>query len=89
MFWRERVAVFIDGCYWHGCPEHCRLSGANLAWWESKIAENRARDRDTDAQLQAAGWVVVRSWSHEGPDAVAAKVETLVRRRRGSLSADD
>lgn len=86
VFRRERVAVFVDGCYWHGCPEHCRLSGANLAWWESKIAANRARDRDTDAQLETAGWVVVRAWSHEDPDAVAATVEATVRGRRGSPS---
>nr|WP_276113845.1 very short patch repair endonuclease [Desertimonas flava] len=89
VFRRERVAVFVDGCYWHGCPEHCRLSGANLAWWKSKIAANQARDHDTDARLEAAGWIVIRAWAHEAPEAVATRVEAAVRGRRGSIAVDD
>jgi len=81
VFSRSRVAVFIDGCYWHGCPDHCRLSGQNLAWWRDKIARNRERDADTDAMLRSAGWAVVRAWAHEDPIAVAMRIEDLVKRR--------
>lgn len=59
-----RVAVFVDGCFWHGCPEHCRMPGSNVAYWEAKIARNRARDQRNDAALAGAGWRVVRIWEH-------------------------
>lgn len=70
------VAVFIDGCYWHGCPKHCVTSGKNRSWWNRKIATNRIRDRDTSRRLRAAGWTVVRIWEHEN---VTRAVERLVR----------
>lgn len=76
-----RLAVFVDGCWWHGCPAHCRGSRANAAWWRAKAARNRARDADTDARLRAAGWAVVRLWEHDDPRLAAALVaETLARR---------
>src|SRR6202011_2638685 len=68
VFVRARVAVFVDGCFWHGCPVHSRQSKTNAAWWDQKIATNQRRDRDTDARLAQAGWLVVRVWEHDAPD---------------------
>jgi DNA mismatch endonuclease (patch repair protein) len=68
----DRVAVFLDGCFWHGCSEHFRPPTTNAGYWTAKIAGNRARDASTTALLEAAGWVVVRAWEHE-PTAVAAR----------------
>ena len=68
----DRVAVFLDGCFWHGCPEHFRPPATHADYWTAKIAGNRARDASTGALLEAAGWVVVRVWEHE-PTAVAAR----------------
>jgi DNA mismatch endonuclease (patch repair protein) len=70
----RRVAVFVDGCYWHGCPEHGTLPKANAAWWQTKIEANRARDRDTDERLRAAGWTVIRVWEHEDANSAAQRV---------------
>ena len=70
----KRVAIFIDGCFWHGCPEHGRRPNVkNGHYWSPKIAGNQARDTHT-AALQAAGWTVLRFWEHEDADAVAANV---------------
>jgi len=80
VFTRARVAVFVDGCYWHGCPLHCRLSGQNVKWWRAKIDGNRRRDADTDLALEREGWRVVRVWTHEDVTAVADRVEALVRK---------
>jgi DNA mismatch endonuclease (patch repair protein) len=76
------VAVFIDGCFWHGCPDHGTWPKSNAGWWRDKIEQNRARDEATDAALANAGWLVVRAWEHEDPLAVAARVSTAVRSRR-------
>lgn len=78
----ERVAVFVDGCYWHGCPEHYIASKSNTDYWSEKIERNRARDADTDSALIAAGWRVVRAWQHENPDVVAEAVAVIIRMRR-------
>ena len=72
VFRRRRLAVFIDGCYWHGCPEHGTTPSTNRDYWSSKVAANRARDEDTNARLTDAGWQVARYWEHEPPAAVAA-----------------
>lgn len=70
-----RVAVFVDGCYWHGCPEHYRQPVANgETYWAPKIAANRARDEDTNARLREAGWRVVRVWEHAGIEEQLATV---------------
>lgn len=83
-FTRQRVAVFLDGCYWHGCPEHGpRRFGTNSEFWTDKIATNRARDADTTRRLEEAGWVVLRYWEHEDPRVSAAAVADVVRRRLG------
>lgn len=73
------VAVFVDGCYWHGCPAHYRPSTANSEFWENKIRRNRERDAETTKLLEEAGWRVVRAWEHEDPSQVATKVIELVR----------
>ncbi|MFL6238993.1 MAG: very short patch repair endonuclease [Actinomycetes bacterium] len=83
LFSRARVAVFLDGCFWHGCPMHYKPpTGMNAAYWRDKIARNQARDRATDAQLTAAGWHVLRCWEHEDVSQVAIEVESAVRDRR-------
>jgi DNA mismatch endonuclease, patch repair protein len=77
-----KVAVFVDGCFWHGCPEHGTWPRNNAAFWREKIEGNVRRDRDTDARLQDEGWTVVRVWEHEAPaDAAAHR-----RGRRAALS---
>lgn len=81
VFGPARVAVFVDGCFWHCCPDHATSPKANGAWWATKLAANVARDRDTDERLNAAGWTVVRVWEHEDPTAAAARIAELVRSR--------
>ncbi|MER6302746.1 very short patch repair endonuclease [Kitasatospora sp. NPDC001539] len=67
VFTRARVAVFVDGCFWHCCPEHGRQPGVNAGYWGPKLERNVARDRAADDALRAAGWTVVRVWEHEAP----------------------
>lgn len=78
-FPRARLAIFVDGCYWHGCPVHGTSAAANADFWREKIKTNQARDRDTDALLAAAGWTSLRFWEHEDPIAVADAIEIQVR----------
>ncbi|CAL9530602.1 hypothetical protein SUDANB37_04050 [Streptomyces sp. enrichment culture] len=82
VFGPARVAVFVDGCFWHGCPQHATWPKRNAEFWRTKIEGNRARDRDTDAKLAAAGWLAVRVWEHEDPDEAAERVRGLVEARR-------
>ena len=82
VFRRARVAVFVDGCFWHSCPEHATSPKGNGRWWQDKLAANVSRDRDTDERLRAAGWLVVRVWEHEEPTAAAERVKDLVRARQ-------
>lgn len=81
VFPRAQVAVFLDGCFWHGCPEHHTVAAANATFWADKVETNRARDRNTDERLAAAGWVSIRIWEHENPQEAAARVEEVVRSR--------
>jgi DNA mismatch endonuclease (patch repair protein) len=83
VFPRARVAVFLDGCFWHGCPEHHTVAAANAQFWVDKVEGNRARDRDTDGRLSDAGWVSVRVWEHEDPAEAARRIEQVVSARRG------
>jgi DNA mismatch endonuclease (patch repair protein) len=83
-FTRVKLAVYVDGCFWHGCPEHHVRPQANSEWWRWKIERNQARDRDTDRVLEAAGWSVIRIWEHM-PVLQAAE---RVQHRYGELSAD-
>jgi DNA mismatch endonuclease, patch repair protein len=77
-----RVAVFVDGCFWHGCPLHHRPSFKNSDFWRMKIEGNRTRDAETDALLAQAGWRVIRVWEHDDPDVAAHQVEAAVRPAR-------
>jgi DNA mismatch endonuclease (patch repair protein) len=74
VFTRQRVAVFIDGCFWHRCPEHGTSPRANSHYWGPKLDRNVARDRRVDEALTAAGWVVVRLWEHDAPEAAVARI---------------
>jgi DNA mismatch endonuclease (patch repair protein) len=67
VFPRLRLAVFVDGCFWHGCPEHGSIPVRNDWYWKPKLEENRARDRDTNVRLEYAGWTVLRFWEHDSP----------------------
>ena len=69
------MAVFIDGCFWHGCPEHGNAPAANSDWWQRKLDANQARDRDTDRLLYELGWVSIRFWEHENPEEVARLIQ--------------
>ncbi len=77
-FTRAKVAVFVDGCFWHGCPEHGTSPRSNSAWWRQKIATNQRRDADTTAVLVSQGWTVVRCWEHDDPVDVAEEVRAAV-----------
>lgn len=81
VFSRARLAVFVDGCFWHGCPTHGTWPKANAAWWRAKIEANRRRDAATNRLLRKAGWVVERIWEHEAPEAATARIERVVRIR--------
>lgn len=89
VFPRLKVAVFVDGCFWHGCPEHATWPKSNAAEWRSKIEKNRARDAETTRQLEHAGWIVVRVWEHQPAEQAADRIEVVVReaRRRRTVGA--
>jgi DNA mismatch endonuclease (patch repair protein) len=87
VFSKARVAVFVDGCFWHGCPVHGTLPKKNGSWWAAKLEANRMRDADTNARLGAAGWVVLRFWEHENPTIAAGQVVRTVRSRTADRRA--
>ncbi|MDH6282544.1 very short patch repair endonuclease [Prescottella agglutinans] len=78
VFPRKHVAVYVDGCFWHSCPQHATFPKNNAQWWADKLAANVVRDRDTDARLEAAGWHVVRVWEHEDPTEAADRVQAAL-----------
>jgi len=82
VFPRQRVAVFIDGCFWHGCPSHGVRPQTNAAYWSAKIRRNQERDRSNTDVLRAAGWDVVRVWEHEPVEAAVDRIATTVAARR-------
>ncbi|MGW4394447.1 very short patch repair endonuclease [Amycolatopsis nivea] len=82
VFGPARVAVFVDGCFWHGCPEHGTWPKNNADYWRTKIETNRRRDANTDALLLEAGWLSVRIWEHEATDVAASRVIETVQERR-------
>jgi DNA mismatch endonuclease (patch repair protein) len=79
LFTRARVAVFVDGCFWHCCPDHGRKPGVNGGYWGPKLERNVARDRAADEALAAAGWTVIRVWEHEAPEAAAERIMAALR----------
>lgn len=82
VFPRARVAVFVDGCFWHGCPEHASWPKSNADFWREKIETNRSRDADTDQRLTALGWEPIRIWEHEDATRAANRIAELVDVRR-------
>ncbi|WP_246576268.1 very short patch repair endonuclease [Actinospica durhamensis] len=87
IFGPAKVAVFVDGCFWHGCPEHFVPPKTNPGYWDGKIGGNRERDRATDALLTAAGWSVLRYWEHESPEDCARRIADEVAARRPGPTA--
>ncbi|GAA1955101.1 very short patch repair endonuclease [Nocardioides panacihumi] len=79
VFTRAKVAVFVDGCFWHGCPEHHTVAKTNASFWSDKVRRNRARDAGTDQMLLEAGWTVIRVWEHDPPDLVVAQIRAALR----------
>ena len=82
VFAGSKIAVFIDGCFWHGCPDHHTVARSNAEYWAAKVDSNRARDLDTNRRLLAEGWKVLRFWEHEDPSRVATSIVTAVRKAR-------
>jgi DNA mismatch endonuclease, patch repair protein len=80
-FTRRRVAVFVDGCFWHCCPVHGKSPSQNTGYWNPKLARNQERDRLQEKALEAAGWTVLRIWEHEETVEAADRVEELLRSR--------
>jgi DNA mismatch endonuclease (patch repair protein) len=89
IFRRARVAVFLDGCFWHGCPVHGRTPRLNSEFWSAKIERNRKRDDRNSAALEAAGWVVLRYWEHDDLEKAADEIAAVCARRAFGSSAGD
>ena len=83
-FTRQKVAIFVDGCFWHSCPEHKSLPATNQDYWLPKLARNVERDAQNTADLEAAGWTVIRVWEHEDIELAAARISAVVRKRAES-----
>jgi DNA mismatch endonuclease, patch repair protein len=82
VFTKAKIAVFLDGCFWHGCSEHHTVAVRNGQYWAEKVARNKARDADTDRRLLDAGWQPIRVWEHEDVHIAAERVQSAVRSRR-------
>ncbi|MFJ3552050.1 very short patch repair endonuclease [Streptomyces sp. NPDC090114] len=82
VFPKAKIAVFMDGCFWHGCPQHATSPKSNAEWWRAKLDKNMARDVETTEHLRTAGWTVLRYWEHEAPNVVAHEVHSAVLRRK-------
>jgi DNA mismatch endonuclease (patch repair protein) len=87
-FTRVRLAVFLDGCFWHGCPNHGTSPASNSAWWQTKIAANQRRDVDTTRLLVLGGWQVMRVWEHEPCEEAATRVALQYEQLLGELAGD-
>jgi len=81
VFRKATVAVFVDGCFWHGCPQHHTAARTNASFWANKVDVNRRRDRETDHLLDESGWVSLRVWEHEDPRQAAEYISRIVRER--------
>lgn len=89
VFPSARLCVFVDGCFWHGCPRHFRVPAANRAWWAEKIEANRLRDRRNNVILGRGGWKVIRIWEHQVHPSYLAKLESRIRKRLRAMRAGD
>jgi DNA mismatch endonuclease (patch repair protein) len=83
VFRKQRLAVFVDGCFWHGCRWHCRMPESNCDYWQLKINRNKQRDRATTKQLRQAGWHVLRFWEHALQSHELVALKTISQLRRG------
>jgi DNA mismatch endonuclease, patch repair protein len=83
----RKVAVFLDGCFWHGCPDHHRPATRNSDFWTSKVEQNKARDADTDRRLSEHGWTVIRVWEHEDPQDAADRIANVIVSPRSEIAA--
>jgi DNA mismatch endonuclease, patch repair protein len=81
VFTRSRVAIFVDGCFWHGCPTHGQIPASNLSFWTEKLSANITRDRTQDRLLDAAGWTVLRIWEHVPVEEALTEVAGLLKQR--------
>jgi DNA mismatch endonuclease (patch repair protein) len=86
VFVSAQVAVYVDGCFWHRCPQHGTSPKNNAAWWQRKLDANVKRDRDTDERMNEAGWLPIRVWEHEDIDEAATRISELVRERQDQRS---
>ncbi|MFI0238986.1 very short patch repair endonuclease [Streptomyces sp. NPDC016845] len=89
-FPKSKIAVFMDGCFWHGCPDHATHPKSNADWWRTKLDKNMQRDIETTEHLRSEGWIVLRFWEHEDVQTVAATVVEVKnhedrKARRGTL----
>jgi len=90
VFARQKIAVYVDGCFWHSCPVHGTTPKTNREWWLAKLTANAARDLDTKHRLQAAGWTAIRIWEHQPVDAGIGVVEGQLRNsQEAPRSGDD
>lgn len=87
VFSRQRIAIFLDGCFWHGCPAHFAVPKSNSAWWSEKIYANVERDKGTNELLRREGWKVLRFWEHEACDEVVREIANFIRESRASTRA--
>ncbi|MFC4395602.1 very short patch repair endonuclease [Arthrobacter sedimenti] len=88
VFTRLKVAVFIDGCFWHGCPTHYRAPRSNTPYWEVKLQRNQSRDAEISQKLRLAGWTELRFWSHEDPLIVADRIHQEICQAKQRLAKE-
>lgn len=84
VFTKVKLAVFIDGCFWHGCPIHATVPVTNRSFWEPKLRRNKERDTETNEHLERLGWTVIRVWEHEIPENAASLIAATIERLRDS-----
>lgn len=89
VFTRARIAVFIDGCFWHGCPTHHTVAKTNADFWAAKVEANRRRDRETDEMLKEQGWLVIRIWEHDPPEKAIPVIRSAWIQRTGRAQVED
>lgn len=88
VFPRWKLVVFVDGCFWHSCPDHGSMPAARREWWAAKLERTVERDRETNETLREAGWTVLRIWEHEDADQAALRVAAALEAIRGTRTAD-
>ncbi|MFF0313813.1 very short patch repair endonuclease [Micromonospora sp. NPDC005252] len=86
IFTRKRVAVFVDGCYWHGCPHHCRMPSDPTGYWHQKIARNQIRDSLVTRSLETEGWSVIRIWEHTSIDDAVSIIRVALSKQQPTTS---